>query len=310
MTSTFRIGLAGLTASVFLVAAAPVRGAQELQVPDALKGPATLSGKVVDERGKGVLLPRLTLILLENKATLVAQGKNGGDFEVKGIKPGAYHLIVDQPDYATVIQDITVAEGKAPKLSVTSKRVSNAELLQKATQMVQAGQIPEARTEFLNVLQAHPELTGINRFLAASYAREKNTAEALKYLDAALVGNPNDNVMLRLAASSAFELNQIPKALGYLEKIDYITVADQDSDFYVNDAIALINGKHFAEARTILDRMTKLWPGKPMPYFYRAYANMSDQKPQDAKPDFQKYLELAPNGPLAGQAKDILATIK
>jgi hypothetical protein len=37
---------------------------------------------------------------------------------------------------------------------------------------------------------------------------------------------------------------------------------------------------------------------------------MQANKPAEAKPDLEKYLALAPAGPLAAQAKELLASIK
>jgi tetratricopeptide (TPR) repeat protein len=301
MKFNFRIGLAGL-AAVLLVLPAPVRGQE---VPANLKGTATLQGKVVDENGKNVPKPKVTLINPELNASIVVEGKGNGEFEVKNIKPGAWKLVVDTPNYVTARQDVTVTDGKGPKISILSKNDASPELLEKATALAQAGDLPGARAEYLKVLEAHPELTSINRFVAFTYGKEGNTAEALKYLDAALVGAPDDIAMLTLAADSALKLNQFPKAVEYLEKIDFGSVADPAP--YTNMIIAFINAKRQAEALTFLNKLIARWPDTPDYYFFRGYANMGLQKPMEAKPDFEKYLQLAPDGSHAAEVKKILS---
>ncbi len=308
MTSTFRIGLASCVAGALLILPAPVRGAQDVVVPENLKGTATVSGKVVDERGKSVETPRVTLILLENNAKITLEGKGNGDFEVKGIKPGAYRLRVETPNYVTVRKDVTVAAGKNPKMSIASKRDNDPKLVEKADALVQAGQLAEARTEYLKVVQEHPELTGIHRAIAFTYGREKNPAEAFKHLELALAGSPDDTLLLNVAATSAMELKEYPRAVAYIAKIDDTTVTDPNQ--FMNFAISLINAKQTAEAGTILDRVISGFPEAADAYFYRGYAKMVATKPEEAKVDFEKYLTLAPSGAQAAKAKEILETIK
>lgn len=304
MKFNFRIGLAGL-AAVLLVLPAPVRGQE---VPPALKGAATLQGKVVDEAGKNVPNPVVTLINLEANASIVLKGKGNGDFEAKNIKPGAWKLVAETPNYVTVRQDVTVAAGKGPKINVVSKNDASPELLEKASALATAGDLAGARAEYLKVLEAHPELTSINRFIAFTYGKEGNTVEAAKYLDAALVGAPDDIALLTVAAESALKMTQYQKAIGYLDKVDFGSVADATP--YTNMAITFINAKRQAEAIQFLDKLIVRFPETADYYFYRGYAKMGRQMPQEAKPDIEKYLQLAPDGQQAATAKEILASIK
>ena len=301
MTSTFRTGLAGLVASALFMLPAPVRGQD---VPESLKGNATFQGKIVDENGKNVPKPKVTLTNPEAKASITVEGGGNGNFEVKDIKPGTWRLVAETPNYVTVRQTITVAEARAPRMSIVSKNDASPELLEKATALAQAGDIAGARAEYLKVLEAHPDLTSVNRYVAFTYGREGNTAEALKYLDAALIGTPDDVAVLQLAADSALKLNQFPRAMGYLEKIDFETAADPAP--YMNMAIQLINAKRQADAITVISRMIDRWSDSADLYFYRAYANMGLQKQAEAKPDLEKYLQLAPDGPRAAEVKKIL----
>jgi tetratricopeptide (TPR) repeat protein len=281
---------------------APVRAGQD--VPESLKGDAEFQGKIVDENGKNVPKPKVTFINPEVNASVTVEGGGNGNFEVKKIKPGAYKMIVETPNYVTVRQDVTVAAKRGPRLEIVSKNDASPELLEKATALAQAGDIAGARAEYLKVLEAHPDLTSVNRYVAFTYGREGNNAEALKYLDAALVGTPDDIALLQLAADSALKLNQFPRALGYLQKMDFSQVTDPAP--FMNMAIQFINAKRQQDAINMLDRLITRWPDAADLYFFRGYANMGLQKPAEAKPDLEKYLELAPAGPRAAEAKKIL----
>jgi tetratricopeptide (TPR) repeat protein len=201
-----------------------------------------------------------------------------------------------------------VAAKNVPAVVVV-KRDNSPELLTSADALFKAGKDAEARAEYLTVLAAHPELTAINRAVAFTYGREKNHPEALKYLDLALAANPNDATLLQLAAASAMEVSDYPRAMAYLGKIDEAALADPD--LMVNAAMNLLNRRRSAEAATVLTRVIARFPAAAEAYFYRGYASMQAGKPADAKADLQQYLTLSPSdAPLAAQAKEMLSRIQ
>ena len=100
-----------------------------------------------------------------------ATTKKNGEFSAKDIKAGEWRLQVEAPNFITVRQPLTIAASKNPPLNVTLKRDNSPELLTKAEALFKAGQNAEARTEYMTVLAAHPELTAINRAIAFTYGR-------------------------------------------------------------------------------------------------------------------------------------------
>lgn len=279
------------------------------QAPPKWKGDAAIKGKVVDESGKPVGAAKISLVLAGVNAGFFVTSKKNGEFEAKDLKAGEWRLQVDAPDFIVVRQTIQVTDGKSAPLVLVVNRDNSPELLTKAEGLFKAGQNAEARTEYMAVLAAHPELTAINRAIAFTYGREKNHPEALKYLDLALASNPNDEMLLQLAAASAMEVSDYPRAMGYLGRIDEAALAD--SDALMNAAMNLLNRRRPAEATVVLTRVIARFPTAADAYFYRAYAAMQAGKPADAKPDLDEYLKIAPpDAPLVPQARDLLARIK
>jgi tetratricopeptide (TPR) repeat protein len=314
-----RIPVLSAAAALIVVLSAPAAFAQRgggMHAGDALqknkvavwRGDAQVSGKITDETSKGVSDAKVTFIFVQSNDGFFATTKKNGEFSAKDIKAGDWRVQVEAPNFVTVRQNLTVTDKKNPSLDVQLKRDNSPELLAKAEGLFKAGQLADARTEYLKVLEAHPELTAINRAIAFTYGREKNNAEALKYLNLALAGNPNDPVLLQLAAVTAIELNDYPGALAYLAKIDDATISDPE--ILLNTAMNLLNRRRSSEATTVLDRVISRFPENPAAYFYRGYAKMQAAKPADAKADLEKYLALAPDGAQAEQAKTMLASIK
>jgi tetratricopeptide (TPR) repeat protein len=277
------------------------------QLPPKWKGNATVKGKVTDDTGKPVPGAKVTFVFAELNAGFFVPTKKNGEFEGEDLKPGEWRLQIDAPNFIVARQNVTVAEKNNPPVAVVMKRDNSPELLTKAESLFKAGKDAEARAEYLTVLAAHPELTAINRAIAFTYGHEKNHPEALKYLDLALANNPNDATLLQLAAASAMEVSDYPRAMGYLGRIDDATLTEPD--MMVNAAMNLLNRRRSAEAATVLTRVITRFPAAADAYFYRAYASMQAGKPAEAKADLDECLKIAPAGPLAAQAKEMLSRI-
>lgn len=278
------------------------------QAPPKWKGGATVKGKVVDETGKPIAGARVSFVLADVNAGFFVTTKKNGEFEANDIKTGDWRLQVDAANFIVIRQPLQVVDKNPPAVLVV-KRDNSPELLTKADGLFKEGKNAESRVEYLAVLAAHPELTAINRAIAFTYGREKNHPEALKYLDLALIANPNDATLLQLAAASAMEVSDYPRAMGYLGRIDEAALTDPD--LMVNAAMNLLNRRRSTEAAALLTRMIVRFPAAPDAYFYRGYAGMQAGKPAEARPDLEQYVKLAPpDAPLVGQARDMLSRIQ
>ncbi len=283
--------------------------AAQPQPPAKWLGKGGVKGKVLDDAGTPVADAKVTMVLAEINSGFFVTTKKNGEFEGKDMKAGEWRVQVEAPNFVVARQTVQVADKNNPPMSIQLKRDNSPELLTKAEALFKEGKLAEARTEYLAVLAAHPELTAINRAIAFTYGREKNHPEALKYLDLALAANPNDAMLLQLASASAMEVADYPRAMGYLAKIDDASLADPDP--LVNAAVNLLNKRRTDDAVALLNRVIARFPNAPDPYFFRAYASLQAQKTAEAKPDLEKYIALAPpDGQNMAQAKDLLAKIK
>jgi tetratricopeptide (TPR) repeat protein len=275
----------------------------------AWRGDAQIAGKILDEAGKGIPDAKVTFIFATVNDGFFATTKKNGEFSAKDIKAGEWRLQIEAPNFVTVRQSLTISDSKNPPLEVHLKRDNSPELIATAESLYKAGKYGEARTEYMKVLDAHPELTGINRAIAFTYGREGNHAEALKYLDLALANNPNDPLLLQLAAASATERSDYPRAMAYLAKVDDTTMTDPE--VLVGAAISLINKKQTANAIAVLDRAIARFPAAPEPYFLRGFARLQANNMTEGKADLEKFVSIAPpDAPQLAQAKELLAKIK
>jgi Tfp pilus assembly protein PilF len=277
----------------------------------AWRGDAQVSGKVTDEAGKGIPDAKVMFIFVKSNDGFFAMTKKNGEFSAKDISAGEWRVQVDAPNFITVRQTFTVATSKNPPIDVQLKRDNSPELLTKADGLFKEGKNAEARAEYLKVLEAHPDLAGINRAIAFTYGKEGNHPEALKYLDLAIAKNPDDATLLQLAGASAMAVSDYPRAMGYLEKIDDAALADPSP--LVNAAINMIGKKQPANAVKLLDRAIARFPDDAEAYFYRGFARLQldTNDTAAAKADLEKFVATAPaTAPEMAQAKDLLSKIK
>jgi tetratricopeptide (TPR) repeat protein len=280
------------------------------QPPPAWKGKADVSGKVLDESGKGIDQAKVTLVNKEVKAGFFAMTKKNGEFSAKDIKAGAWKLIVEAPKYVTAQQDIEITDQKNAPLEVKLAVDRTPELIAKGEELYKAGKFADARVEYQKVLEAHPEAGGeVNRAIAFTYGREKNHAEALKYLDLALQAKPDDMMLLQLAAASAIEVSDYPRAMGYMAKVEDASLTSDE--VLVNAGVNMLTRRQADHAMILFARAIARFPESPDAYFYRGLIELQTQKTAEAKADLEKFVALAPaNAPQLAQAKELLGKIK
>jgi tetratricopeptide (TPR) repeat protein len=283
---------------------------QAAQAAQKWRGKAELSGKITDEAGKPVEA-RVSFVNVEVNAGFSVMSKKNGEFKAENMKSGDWKIQVDAPNFIVWKQNVTLGDQKNPPLAVVIKRDNSPELLTKADALFKEGKNAEARAEYMKVLEAHPDLAGINRAIAYTYGKEGNHPEALKYLDLAIAKNPDDATLLQLAGASAISVSDYPRAMGYLDKIDDAALADPGP--LVNAAINMITKHQPANAVKLLDRAINRFPDNPEAYFYRGFARLQLDTTDTAaaKADLEKFVATAPpNAQELAQAKDLLSKIK
>lgn len=274
----------------------------------AWRGDAEVAGKVTDDAGKAVPEAKVVFIFPSANDGFFATTKKSGEFSAKDIKAGKWRIQVEAPNFITYRDEVTL-ENRKNALNIQIKRDNSPELLTKAEALFKEGKNAEARAEYMTVLAAHPELPGINRAIAFTYGRERNHAEALKYLDLALAANPNDSTLLQLAASSATQVGEYPRAMGYLAKIEDASLDNPGP--LADAAVNLINKNRSADAITLLDRVINRFPAAADAYFYRGFAKLQGGNNADGRADLEKFVTMAPpSAPQLAQAKELLANIK
>ena len=143
--------------------------------------------------------------------------------------------------------------------------------------------------------------------VAAVYAAESNYTEALKYARRASELDPADTYTWMLIATIEMQNGNIDAGKAALDKIPPEKVTQPD--VYLNLGILLYNKKKSAEAEVAFGKALAISPDLPDGYYYRGLSRLQLKNKAGAKADFQKYLELAPNGSESKDVKELLNSI-
>jgi Tfp pilus assembly protein PilF len=276
------------------------------------KGNGRIVGVVTDEKGQAIKDAVVKVVHAGAKAGPGTKktDKNGG-FVFTNIARGAWRIEVTAEGYDPGRSRMVVPDaGEGPRVTVKLFSVADLHrLMAAANELFKQGKFAEARAEFEKVLAARPDELRIHQSIGFTYGREGNHAEALKHLDLA-AGAPSglDTMTLVLAASSATATNDPARALGYLEKIDDVTLTEPD--LLLNAALGLINKGHHDAGGQVLDRVIARFPESPSAYFFRGLVRLQAQQNAEAKADLEKFVSLAsPELPQVKQARDLLSKI-
>lgn len=292
------------------------------------KGKSELRGVVLDETGAPVKDAVVTLRMGSFADGPKAAKTNGkGEFRINNLKDGQWSVEVGANNYAVRRMRVDVT-GKS---NLDVKLVNFASLQSTITagnDFFNQKQYAQARGEFEKILQAQPELTDLHRNIAYTYSMEKNNAKTIEHIDilfeAERTGNTSGlmqlpvspaeakNELLLMGVESSLALKNYDKMNAYLKELDD-TVLGEPAPL-LNVAIGLINNDKFDAAIEILDRSSKSFPDSPLPHFYKGLAKLRAEKNAEAKPDLEKFVQMASAAPeyanQVKQAQDLIAKIQ
>ncbi len=288
------------------------------------KGRGRLTGLVTNEQGQPV-----------EGATVTVKKEGTGDgpepistdkkgrWAMGGLATGTWEVTVELPGYVPAAGSTKVIEGNIPSDPIridlrpvpkespeVVQQSATAGAIEQGNQLLTAGKYAEARAQYQTALatieedaKKAPLLVGI----AQTYAAEGNKAEALKTLEQSLAYKPGDEKTLRTLVDILVAEGREAEAQKYLAQLPAGTTVDPNA--LLNMGIKKYNDKDVEGALVMFDRVVRENPNLPDAYYYRALAYLNQGKTEEAKADFAKLLEIAPDHEKAAEAKEFLAAL-
>ena len=312
-----------LSAAFFLSFAASV-SAQEWR-----GGRVRVEGFVKNEKGEPIEGARIHLRWKQHSdgPDLVTDKK--GKWAMLGLASGAWNIDFEAPGYQArqISAQLKEAERNPPidiqlqalqpapaareqeQILVGGKKISReaADAVEKANAALAAKNYAVARENYARALTEIPDNAPLLMRLAASYYGEGNLEKAIEYAHLAADKDPQDPAPWRLIAELELQRGNLDAGQAALARVPEEKI--KDGQPYLNIGILLLNKKKASEAEGALSKAVAVQPGLADAYYMRALARIQLKKKAEARADLEKYLQLAPNGTEARDARDMLKTL-
>jgi thioredoxin-like negative regulator of GroEL len=310
--------------------------ASMLAASEDWRGNNRLSGFIVDKT-TGKPVPNATVKLRIQKGErggpdVTADGN--GRWAVLGMTSGMWNLDVEAPGYVVrQIGNVAVSEGQrlppmkiemepavvvaattteAPPVEevkiggqVVSKDIADA--VDAGNTALNAKNYKEAVADYEKASAAMPTFMPIRFALARSYYGAGDLKKAVATMSDVYEADPSNARNAMLYANMLLEDSQLEKGRAIVDKLPADAV---DATALTNIGIVLMNKKQPGAARDYFTKVIAANPKDADGYYYRGLAAIQAGKAKEAKPDFEKVIELAPGSDQAKEAKEYLKSIK
>lgn len=279
------------------------------------RGRGRITGRIVDEAGQPVAGAAVKATMAGEEA-LETSSNDKGEWSFNRVALGDWTVEIAKDGFEPQSGTISVTEQTSlQKVTVTLTKAAadpNVEIqaeLKRAEGMLRNSQFTEARKIYEDLLAKYPSVVRLNRFIAATYAGEKNFPRAIEHLRLLLEQEPQDAETKLLLADLLMEGGDAEEGLELLRATDMSQAKDPFT--FINGAITLIRTDKPDEAVTLLTSLLERFPDQAEIYYYRGRAYIAAKKLPEAKADLEKFVSLAaPDARELNDAKAILEKLK
>jgi tetratricopeptide (TPR) repeat protein len=282
------------------------------------KGSGRLEGKVLDAQGAPIVGASVKLARDQYGDGTTLKTDKKGRWAIAGITAATWNADIEAEGYAPKKISIPLPS-ESTRLPPVQVRLDKAvaagpppevlQALEKGEAAYKAGRFPEARAEFEKLLALRPDLaTTIHQRIGFAYIQEKDYAKGLEHLQKVLDADPGNTVVRGIMAQAALEGGMLDRGMELLKGLDEATV--KNPDVFFNIGVGFRNKDKPDAAISYFSKAIAVDPAYVDGYFQRGLTYFGLQKLPEAKADFQKVVDLAPDSPQAAAAKKVLEQLK
>jgi tetratricopeptide (TPR) repeat protein len=291
-----------------------------------VRGKGRIQGTVVDKaNGKPIQNAVVTVAPADGTTTpIVARTDARGRWSALGLTSGAWNIDISADGYlvsrgAVNVSEVQMLPPIKTELAVEIKEEAPAPVADtvppEARAAVEAGEafmaqqkFREAAAEFEKAATLLPENMSLRQVLAQAHYKAGDLAKAIATLEPVVAADAANHALALLLTNMYLENDQLDAAKAMLEKVPSSAVTE--ATVYTNIGVLFLNKNNPAEATTYFTKAIGLDAARADGYYYRGLAQLQLKKNAEAKADFQKVLELAPESAEARDAKQLLASLK
>lgn len=289
-------------------------------VPAAAQTTGQIKGKVVDGKGQPVDKAAVT-IEFKGGVNLKREVKTNkkGEFIQVGLQPGPY-LVSVKADAGIAEDQVQVGLGAAPEMNLTVKPPATGispeeaafrQIFDEGVQASGAKNHDGAIAKFNEAIKLQADCYACYMNVGAAHYEKKELEQAEAAFKKAAELRPDDSRPVQMLADLYNATGKRDEAAAMATKAASMSAASgggSAQDMY-NQGVILWNAGKIAEAKTQFEASVKADPNYADANYWVGMANLNAGNMAEAAKYFQNYLKLAPDGPMAAQAKAVLESI-
>ncbi|MEZ5294503.1 MAG: tetratricopeptide repeat protein [Vicinamibacterales bacterium] len=297
-----------LTALVVLAVAAP-----------AMAQTGLVKGKVVGPDGKPVPDAAVTVESTDGvNRKLTTKTDKRGEFVQLGLQSGGYRVTATADKLGTGVGDVRVRVGQSTDVTITLSATPPgmdpkvAELRKTFEEGVAASRAKDYDTaiaKFEAALALQPTCHECYYNIGYAYLQKKDEKQAEEQWKKALEQKPDHAETLTALATLYNQQKRFEEAAAVSAKVTAASPGGSADAIY-NQGIILWNSGKTAEAKVKFEEAVAADPTHADSRFQLGMALLNEGKMPEAIASFEKYLEMAPSGQFAAQAKAMLSQLK
>ena len=291
-----------------------------------------VKGKVTDGQNQPIEGAKVTILFADGmNRKFETKTNKKGEFIQIGLAPGNYKVMAEKDGMSQAF-DARVRLGDAatvnfqlgPGMSagakpMTKEEAAKLDALKKALDAGlaanQGGNYDEAITQFTAALAARPECVSCYYNIGFAHARKKEYDQAEVALKKAIELKPDtaeayNELATLYNAQKKFDLAAQMSAEAAKYSGGAAGGAGGNAEMLYNQGVILWNAGKVAEAKKNFEDVIKTNPAHADAHYQLGMAFLNEGKMTEAVAMFEKYLELAPTGQYAAQAKGIVGQLK
>lgn len=289
-----------------------------------------VKGKVVDEKNQPVEGATITIEMIEGMTRKYETKTNRrGEYVQVGLQPGMYRITAQKGDMSQSFEQrvrlgpsevnftltpgaVSAEDAKAAAAKIEAMKATFAE----GVTLSNDGKHDEAIAKFEEVIAAAPKCVECYNNIGTVHTRKADYAEAEAAFKKALEINPQSADAYNGLATVYNAQKKFEEAAAASAKAQELAGTAEggtgggNAGTVYNQGVIAWNAGKIAEAKKLFQQAVQLDPKLADAHYWLGMATVNEGNLVEAAPHFEKYLELAPSGQYAEQAKSILASIK
>ena len=305
-----------------------------LAAPSYGQSSGVVRGRVTDGQGGGIAGAKITATSQEApRLALETETDEDGNYRIMGLRANTYEIVAEKEgDSAAAVFtiregqnrqiDLDIAAAAAAAMATLSEedlaKIARAEELKSTFEAgvnaSNAGNYQEAINQFQLAIGVADFCHDCYQNMGIAHAELENYAEAEAAFKQAIALKP-DYAAAYTGLSNIYNnqrrFDEAAEASARAAELSGSTLGGSTNPIAVyNQGIILWNAQKFSEAKGQFEQTIQLDPNHAEAHYFLAMANLNQGNMAEAASALEKYLELAPGGQYADQARGMLPQLQ